>query len=140
MAREVLEVVSDDLDGSPDATTVEFGLDGLSYSIDLAAKNEKMLRKALAPFLDVATKVRPAGRGAKSVAGVSNRDRNAAIREWALESGVQLPSRGRIAGAVIDAYDTGDIDALFTAVGLQREPEKRSRRRKASEPKFSSAR
>src|SRR5262249_30169442 len=139
MAREVFHVISDDLDGSPDATTVEFGLDGVAYSIDLASRNEEVLRTALAPYLEVATKVRPGGRGAKSPARASNRDRNTAIREWALESGVELPSRGRIAGAVIDAYDTGDVDALFAAVGLEREPEKPSRRRKASGPEFSSA-
>jgi hypothetical protein len=139
MAREVLQIISDDLDGSPDATTIEFELDGVSYSIDLASKNEGVLRTALAPYLEVATKVRPAGRGAKSRARATNRDRNSAIRQWALESGVELPSRGRIAGGVIDAYDTGDIDALFAAVGLEREPEKPSRRRRTSGPEFSSA-
>ena len=131
MAREVLQVISDDLDGSSDATTIEFGLDGVSYSIDLSSKNEGTLRTALAPYLEVATKVRSAGRGAKTRARAANKDRNTAIREWALESGVQLPTRGRIAGAVIDAYDTGDVDALFAAVGLEREPEKPSRRRRA---------
>jgi hypothetical protein len=139
MAREVFQVISDDLDGSPDATSVEFGLDGVSYSIDLARKNEKALRTTLAPYLEVATKVRPGRRGTTSRARVPDRDRNAAIRGWALESGVQLPSRGRIAGAVADAYDNGDVDALFAAVGLEREPEKPSRRRKASGPAFSSA-
>jgi hypothetical protein len=139
MAREVLYVISDDLDGSPDATSVEFGLDGVSYSIDLTSKNEKALRTTLAPYLEVATKVRPGRRGTTTHARTSNRDRNAAIRGWALDSGVQLPSRGRIAGAVADAYDTSDVDALFTAVGLEREPEKPTRRRKATGPQFSSA-
>ena len=139
MAREVLVVISDDLDGSPDATTIEFALDGVAYSIDLASKNEKTLRTALAPYLEVAWKVRPADRGAKSRASASSRVRNAAIREWAIESGVELPGRVRIAGAVAEAYDAGDVDALFAAVGLDREPEKPSRRRKASGPQFSSA-
>jgi hypothetical protein len=139
MAREVHYVISDDLDGSPDATSVEFGLDGVSYSIDLASRNEKALRTTLAPYLGVATRVRPGRRGTTSRAGVSNRDRNAAIRAWALESGVELPGRGRIAGAVADAYETGDVDALFVAVGLEREPERPSRRRRASGPAFSSA-
>jgi hypothetical protein len=139
MAREVLYVISDDLDGSPDAKTVEFGQDTVSYSIDLASKNEKALRTALAPYLEVATKVRAVGRGAKSRATVSNRDRNSTIREWALASAVQLPGRGRIAGTVANAFDTGDVDALFAAVGLGREPQKPRRRRKASEPEFSSA-
>jgi hypothetical protein len=138
MAREVLQVISDDLDGSPDAKSVEFGLDGVAYSIDLTSRNEKALRTALAPYLKVATKSRGGRAGTKARVRV-NRDRSSAIRAWAVESGVQLPSRGRIAGAVIDAYDAGDVDALFAAVGLEREPEKPSRRRKPSGPQFSSA-
>jgi hypothetical protein len=31
MAKTVAVVVSDDLDGSPDAETVSFGLDGVTY-------------------------------------------------------------------------------------------------------------
>ena len=139
MAREVLHVISDDLDGSPEARTIEFGLDTVSYTIDLASKNEAALRTALEPYLEVARKVRGQGRGSKLPSKAVNRDRNMAIREWALESGVELPSRGRIAGGVIEAYDAGDVDALFAAVGLEREPEKPSRRRKAAGPQFSSA-
>jgi hypothetical protein len=140
MAREVLHVISDDLDGSPEARTIEFGLDTVSYTIDLASRNERALRTALEPYLEVARKVRgQGGRGTKLQSKAGNRDRNMAIREWALESGVELPSRGRIAGGVIEAYDAGDVDALFAAVGLEREPEKPSRRRKAIGPQFSSA-
>jgi hypothetical protein len=139
MAREVLHVISDDLDGSPKARTIEFGLDTVSYTIDLAGKNEQALRMALEPYLEVARKVRGQGRGSKPQSKAVNRDRNMAIREWAFESGVELPSRGRIAGGVVEAYDGGDVDALFAAVGLEREPEKPSRRRKAAGPQFSSA-
>jgi hypothetical protein len=139
MAREVLHVISDDLDGSPEARTIEFGLDTVSYTIDLANENEEALRATLEPYLEVARKVRSQGRGTKSQPKAANRDRNMAIREWALESGVELPSRGRIAGAVVEAYDGGDVDALFAAVGLEREPEKPSRRRRAGGPEFSSA-
>jgi hypothetical protein len=139
MAREVLHVISDDLDGSPEARTVEFGLDTVSYTIDLAWENEEALRAALEPYLQVARKVGTQGRGTRSQPKASNRDRNMAIREWAFESGVQLPSRGRIASGVIEAYDAGDVDGLFAAVGLEREPEKPSRRRGPAAPRFSSA-
>ena len=32
-------LIVDDLDGSPNAETVDFSFDGVSYSIDLARKN-----------------------------------------------------------------------------------------------------
>jgi hypothetical protein len=44
---------------------------------------------------------------------------------------VQLPSRGRVAQAVLDAVADEDVPALYEAVGLEYEPEtkpKRSRR------------
>jgi hypothetical protein len=73
-----------------------------------------------------------------------DKDRNARIRQWALDQGVELPGRGRIAGAVQRAYDAGDVAALYAAAGLEmpeEEPEpapKRSRRRAAS-AEFSSS-
>jgi hypothetical protein len=52
--------------------------------------------------------------------------------------GVQLAERGRIAGGVADAFDAQDIDALYEAVGLEREPSKPSRRRNGVSAEFSS--
>jgi hypothetical protein len=39
MAKNVSVVITDDLDGSQGAETVAFGLDGVSYEIDLAQPN-----------------------------------------------------------------------------------------------------
>jgi hypothetical protein len=44
MARTVSTVITDDIDGSPGAATVSFGLDGASYEIDLTAANKARLR------------------------------------------------------------------------------------------------
>src|SRR4051794_18148943 len=116
MAREVIQKVVDDLDGSPDAATIAFGLDGRAYEIDLGPVNEATLRRALDPYLAAARRVRDnTGRAGRPVADT---DRNAAIRQWALDSGVQLPQRGRIANAVQDAYTNRDVVALYTATGL----------------------
>jgi len=41
-------VITDDLDGSPGAETVTFGLDGVSYEIDLAQPNRARLSEARA--------------------------------------------------------------------------------------------
>ncbi len=52
MAKSVVTTIIDDIDGSSDASTITFALDGVAYSIDLGPKNEKKLRDALAPFIN----------------------------------------------------------------------------------------
>ena len=52
MAQKVETRFIDDLDGSEASGTVEFGLEGRSYEIDLSDDNAK-LREALAPFVEV---------------------------------------------------------------------------------------
>jgi hypothetical protein len=54
VAKQTQWTLVDDLDGSPAATTVEFGLDGQSYAIDLSAENVAKLRAALAEFVAAA--------------------------------------------------------------------------------------
>jgi hypothetical protein len=142
MAREVVQRVTDDLDGSPDAATIQFALDGRAYQIDLSPRNEAKFRDALAPFVDNATKVRPerrSGRAATSRKGPlreSDRERAQLVRQWALDNGVQLAARGRLAQAVMDAFDDDNVPALYEAAGLEYEAEpeekpKRSRRKPA---------
>ena len=135
MARQVIERLVDDIDGSEATQSVAFGVDGLAYQIDLNDQHADDLRNRLSPFLEVARRVRE-DRHASARGAVGDKDRNSAIRQWALDEGVELPSRGRIAGAVQEAYDAGDAAALYAAVGLEREEEvvekpaaKRSRRR-----------
>ena len=141
MARQVIERLVDDIDGSEATQSVSFGVDGLGYQIDLNDQHAHDLRSKLSPFLEVARRVRDdSGRPRAGARGaVADKDRNSSIRQWALDEGVELPSRGRIAGTVQQAYDAGDVAALYAAVGLEREEEveeepapKRSRRRAAS--------
>ena len=53
MAQRVSIVLTDDLDESPAAETVTFGLDGNTYEIDLSSANAARLRDALKPFMDL---------------------------------------------------------------------------------------
>lgn len=138
MARQVIERLVDDIDGSEATQSVTFGVDGHGYQIDLNDQHANELRAKLSPFLEVARRVREeSSRGRAGARGpVGDKDRNSAIRQWALDEGVELPSRGRIAGSVQQAYDASDVAALYAAVGLEREEEvqeepapKRSRRR-----------
>lgn len=71
MAQTV--VITDDLDGSPDAQTVTFALNGQPWEVDLSAKNLEKLQKALQPFVDVARTP-----GAGSAAGAPTRRRRTA--------------------------------------------------------------
>src|SRR4051812_30056803 len=57
MAKQVITVLTDDLDGGDADRTIEFGFDGTNYTIDLSDKNVGKLRKALDPYLTVAAKV-----------------------------------------------------------------------------------
>jgi hypothetical protein len=49
VARETITRLVDDLDGSPADVSVEFGLDGLSYTIDLNTKHEKSSAPSCSP-------------------------------------------------------------------------------------------
>jgi hypothetical protein len=137
MAKQIIERLVDDIDGSEATQSVTFGVDGLAYQIDLNDEHANELRAKLSSFIGVARRVRHEPGHARSRAGgaTADKDRNAAIRQWALDEGVELPSRGRIAGAVQAAYDAADVAALYEATGLEREEEaapKPTRRRAAS--------
>ena len=108
MAQRVVVSLVDDLDGGQAEETVEFGLDGKSYEIDLSGANAAKLRATVADY--VAAARRPSGRR-RARAGVSvaarpvvDREQNQAIREWARGQGRNVSERGRIPADVIEAY------------------------------------
>ncbi len=108
MAREVIEKLIDDLDGSDATETVTFGLDGTAYEIDLSKKNAAALRKALEPYLKAARnelgRWPPQGSPAPSGRKVQRGYDIVQLREWAGSNGVEVPARGRIPQAVVDQY------------------------------------
>jgi hypothetical protein len=129
MAQQRTVRFVDDLDGSEASGTVDFGLDGRRYEIDLSDDNAAKLRDALAPFVGAARKSggrgsgsrgsvgrATAGRGADGGRGQrrtvtvpeksapSAREETAAIRQWAREHGHEVSERGRISKSVLEAY------------------------------------
>jgi hypothetical protein len=110
MAKQVITLLTDDIDGGEADRTVEFGLDGVNYTIDLSEKNAGKLRKALDPFLNAATRVGRSGavatarRTAPASTGRASRDQNQAIREWANKNGFEVSERGRIPSHIVEAY------------------------------------
>jgi hypothetical protein len=143
MAKQVIQRLVDDIDGSEATETVSFDVDGHSYQIDLSDYHAEELRAKFGPFVGVARRVRhPTGHARSNARGaVTDKDRNSAIRQWALHEGVQLPTRGRIAGAVQAAYDARDATALYAATGLEREeePAPKTTRRRPAKAAFSAS-
>ena len=109
MARQIITVLTDDIDGGNADRTVEFGLDGVSYTIDLSEKNIAKLRKALDPYLAAGTRASRTANGRRGGSTPSsprsNREQNQAIREWAGKNGYELSERGRIPSSIVEAYN-----------------------------------
>ena len=105
MATRIAIVVEDDLDGGPADQTLEFGLDGTEYVIDLSAKNAAKFGRQLAPFIEHARK---AGRGQRRRSGrtSSSRQHSGAVRAWAKDQGIPVSERGRIPASVVEQYES----------------------------------
>lgn len=69
MAKKVTVTLVDDVDGeAPADETVEFGVDGVTYEIDLSSKNAEKLRNQLSTWVEHARRVsgRRRGRGVRA--------------------------------------------------------------------------
>ncbi len=105
MSQNVSVVITDDLDGSENAETVSFGVDGVTYEIDLSKKNRAKLAQALAPFIEAGRRApRGGGRRGTGRSGGSRADRSA-VRAWAKAAGLAVSERGRISADIIRQYD-----------------------------------
>ncbi|OLM34100.1 Histone protein Lsr2 [Pseudonocardia sp. Ae717_Ps2] len=101
----------DDLTGDAADETIEFGIDGRNYEIDLSDGNAKKLRDVLADYVAAARRAggatRRRGSGSASTAARRpsvDREQNQAIREWARNRGMKVSDRGRIPAEVLEAY------------------------------------
>lgn len=113
MATVTKVTMIDDLDGSSDAKTIAFGLEGVDYEIDLSDANADELRKALARYIESARKSagrrgrRPStGRGTGG-SGYS-REQLAAVRAWARNNGYKVSDRGRLPATVLRAFEASN--------------------------------
>jgi nucleoid-associated protein Lsr2 len=109
MAKTTIVQVSDDLDGSTNASEVRFAFEGTEYTIDLSNKNRKAFEKALRPYIEAGTKVSGRRSGSSRSAPPKRSEGSsvdlAAVRAWAKENGHQVSDRGRLPKAVLDAYN-----------------------------------
>jgi hypothetical protein len=130
----------DDITGGDAAETVDFGLDGRRFEIDLTADNAAALREALAPFLGVAraagsprtgrnagVPAQTARRSGASGSDTATREHNRAVRAWARENGWTLSERGRIPSEVVEAHrraqDGGAASTATPAPAAEAVPE-----------------
>jgi hypothetical protein len=113
MAQKTIVQLIDDLDGTTSDTieTIAFGLDGVTYEIDLGEGNAGKLRGHLADFISSAR--RTGGRAkhgtgttaVKATGSGRSREQTQAIRQWASKNGHEVSVRGRIPAAVIEAFE-----------------------------------
>lgn len=120
MAQHTTIALVDDLDGSKGSETIQFGIDGQHFEIDLNAKNAKALRKALSDFTAAARPVRTsataserpsssrARRPSRASTGRSNSEITSAIRTWAADNGFEVAARGRISADVRAQYEAAN--------------------------------
>jgi hypothetical protein len=111
VARQVIEKLIDDLDGSEAVETVLFGLDGTTYEIDLSTNNAAAFRRTLDRYIKASRGSSSPARTSRRKPAASGNGANAkrkfdlaALREWASANNVSVPSRGRIPKAVVDQY------------------------------------
>lgn len=114
MRKEITDVqLIDDIDGSPATTTIEFGVGGKNYIIDLSEQHADEFNKALAPYIEHARHAHraPANKRkarksrSSSEAARVKRQKNAEIRAWALENDVSVSKRGQLGQDTIAAYE-----------------------------------
>ena len=106
MAQKVQTLFIDDLDGSDAEGSVQFGLDGTDYEIDLNTRHAEELRAALGRYVAAARRVsgtgRPSGRAGRR--SVSNDVDTKDVRRWAKDQGIELKDRGRVPTSVVARF------------------------------------
>jgi len=102
LARKVISVLVDDIDGSDADETVRLSYRGVDYEVDLSARNAAALDEALAPYLEVARRVEVSRRrpAKSSTAAPNPKD----VRSWARSEGIAISDRGRVPGDVTRRY------------------------------------
>jgi hypothetical protein len=112
LAAVAEEASSEDL-SSEHTQTIEFGLDGQHYAIDVSDERAAELREMLGRYISAG---RRAGRPSRAASSAPGRPRAgqpaprngqdaAAIRQWAQAHGHQVSGRGPIPGKIRQAYD-----------------------------------
>lgn len=98
------QIITDDLGGEGEATTIEFAFKGVKYLIDLNAENAEDFAEEMKQYIE----------NGRVKGGTSTRrpvDESNAIRTWAAENGFEVAPKGRIPQAVLTAYEGAQAPA-----------------------------
>jgi Lsr2 len=107
MGRNKKVVFVDDVDGTDASETVEFGLDGVRYEIDLSEANAEALRRTLQRWAKCG---RYADERSRRVArarpwhGRVSAPERATIREWGIANGFRVGRRGPLPVEAVHAF------------------------------------
>lgn len=105
MAQKIQTLFIDDIDGGEAEGTIQFGLDGSEYEIDLSTKHSGELRSALDRYVSHARKLGGTARRSTTRSGrKSSAIDTAAVRAWARESGYGIKDRGRVPADLVAKY------------------------------------
>jgi hypothetical protein len=111
VAKKTVVTLTDDIDGSEAAETVEFGIDGLLYGIDLSVAHAEELRDRLTAYREFGAELgryhtrSSASALPKRVQRRGDAERNRDIRRWARENNLPVKARGKLSDSVIAKYD-----------------------------------
>ena len=83
------------------AETLLFSFAGTSYEIDLTAKERAEFERVLSKYLEAARPATASRRGSGTTGDLDPK----VVRAWAVENGHDVPSRGRIPRAIVEAYN-----------------------------------
>lgn len=105
MAQRVITQKVSDLSGvdiaDGEGKTVNFSVEGVEYQLDLTQKEFDKFNSAMDFYITHATRV--GGRKKSGAASKSDYDAKL-VRAWAVEQGLDIPSRGRIPSELVEQY------------------------------------
>lgn len=113
------QIITDDLGGTGEATTIEFAFKGTKYLIDLNAENLDDFEHEMKQYIE-------AGRVKGGTSSRRPAEESNAIRAWAAENGVTVAPKGRIPNSVLEAYEASAQGAPEAPVAVE-EPAKSGR-------------
>lgn len=114
MATQIINTLTDDINGKDGATTVTFGYQGVNYEIDLDTLNAGNLKRSLEKYIAAARVVEV--KKTRKATAKKNGSEAGKIRAWAVEQGLTVGARGRLAPEVMDAYRAAHAEPVAAEV------------------------
>ncbi|BBZ27142.1 protein lsr2 precursor [Mycolicibacterium madagascariense] len=118
---------TDDVDGTPADETVDFGIDGVRYEVDLSSANAAILRGVIAQWAERGRRVDrrrvrhlvPADPWRRYVSS----GERVAIRQWCVDNGYQVGGRGPLPFHLVDAFRAANSSGAHVETRMLRTSE-----------------